>query len=197
MRRAPILIATAAASVLFLAACGGDQEGTSSATGASSSPAAAESMESSRAAEESTASSETITDIVAANPDFSTLLAAVEATGLGETLAGEGPYTVFAPTNEAFAQLPPKTLEALLKPANHDQLAAILTYHVLPAEVMAADVQAGEVITVNSAPFMVALEGSGVTITDAQGNEANVTDTDIEASNGVIHVIDSVLQPAA
>jgi uncharacterized surface protein with fasciclin (FAS1) repeats len=147
-------------------------------------------------ADESAASAETITDIVAANPDFSTLLTAVQAAGLGETLAGEGPFTVFAPTDEAFAKLPPETLETLLKPANKDQLTAILTYHVVPAKVMAADVQAGEVSTVNGEPVTVAVEEGGVEITDGQGNTATVTETDIEASNGVIHVIDSVLQPA-
>ena len=189
MRRAPILIATAAASVLLLAACGGDDEATSS----SSSPATAEATP---PADDSPASSETITDIVAGNPEFSTLLAAVEAAGLAETLSGDGPFTVFAPTDAAFAELPAETLEALLQPANQDQLTAILTYHVVPAEVMAADVEAGEVPTVNSAPFTVALDGQAVEITDGQGNQANVIETDIEALNGVIHVIDSVLLPA-
>ena len=189
MRRAPILMATAAASVLLLAACGDDDEATSS----SSSPATAEATP---PADDSPASSETITEIVAGNPEFSTLLAAVEAAGLAETLSGDGPFTVFAPTDAAFAELPAETLEALLQPANQDQLAAILTYHVVPAEVMAADVEAGEVPTVNSAPFTVALDGGGVEITDGQGNQANVVETDIDASNGVVHVIDSVLLPA-
>jgi uncharacterized surface protein with fasciclin (FAS1) repeats len=196
MRNTPILFATAVASALFLAACGGDEDATTSVSDASNTTTA-ESMDPSPSAEDSPARSETITDIVAGNPNFSTLLTAVEAAGLSETLAGDGPYTVFAPTNEAFAELPPKALKALLRPANQDQLTAILTYHVVPAEVMAADVKAGEVTTVNSAPFTVALEDGGVTITDGQGDQANVTDTDIDAANGVIHVIDSVLQPAA
>ncbi len=192
MRRAPFLIATAAASVLFLAACGGDDdEATSSST---SSPATAEATP--PPAAESPASAETITEIVAGNPEFSTLLAAVEAAGLAETLSGDGPFTVFAPTDAAFAELPEGTLDTLLQPANKDQLAAILTYHVVPAEVMAADVEAGEVPTVNSAPFTVALDGEAVAITDGQGNQANVIETDIDASNGVIHVIDAVLLPA-
>ena len=189
MRRAPFLIATAAASVLFLAACGDDDEATSS----TSSPVTTEAMPE---AEDSTASSETITEIVAGNPEFSTLLAAVEAAGLAETLSGEGPFTVFAPTDAAFAELPAGTLDTLLQPANQDQLAAILTYHVVPAEVMASDVEAGEVPTVNSAPFTVALDGEAVAITDGQGNQASVIETDIDASNGVVHVIDSVLLPA-
>ena len=191
MRRAPFLIATAAASVLFLAACGGEDEATSST---SSSPTAEATTPS---AEDSPATTETITEIVAGNPEFSTLLAAVEAAGLAETLSSDGPFTVFAPTDAAFAELPAETLDTLLQPANKDQLAAILTYHVVPAEVMAADVQAGEVPTVNSAPFTVALDGQAVEITDGHGNQANVIETDIDASNGVVHVIDAVLLPAA
>ena len=189
MRRAPFLIATVATSALLLAACGGEDD-------TSTSPSSPATQESSPSADETMASAETITDIVAANPDFSTLLTAVQAAGLDETLAGDGPFTVFAPTDEAFANLPPETVETLLKPANKDQLTAVLTYHVVPAEVMAADVQAGEVTTVNGEPFTVAVEGGGVEMTDGQGNTATVTETDIEASNGVIHVIDSVLQPA-
>jgi uncharacterized surface protein with fasciclin (FAS1) repeats len=197
MRRAPILVAAVATTTMLLTAC--SEEGSTpsasdvTSTTSSSSPAT---EESSPSADEAAASAETITDIVAANPDFSTLLTAVQAAGLGETLAGKGPFTVFAPTDEAFAKLPPGTLETLLKPTSKDQLTAILTHHVLPAKVMAADVQAGEVTTVNGEPFTVAVEGGGVEITDGQGNTAKVTETDIEASNGVIHVIDSVLQPA-
>ncbi len=193
MRKAHILIAAVAATTMLLTACS-EEDSTPSASDetstSSSSPAA---DKSSPMANES---AETITDIVATNPDFSTLLTAVQAAELGETLAGEGPFTVFAPTDEAFAELPPETLKSLLKPANKDQLTAILTYHVVPAKVMAADVQAGEVTTVNGEPFTVAVDGDGVEITDGQGNSATVTETDIEASNGVIHVIDSVLQPA-
>ena len=140
---------------------------------------------------------ETVTDIVAGNEDFSTLLAAVQAADLGDTLAGDGPFTVFAPTNEAFAALPEGTVETLLKPKNQDQLAAILTYHVVPGEIMAADVTSGEVTTVNGETFTVEAADGGVTITDGQGNEAMVTSTDIVASNGVIHVIDAVLLPAS
>jgi uncharacterized surface protein with fasciclin (FAS1) repeats len=191
MRRAPILIAAIATTTMLLTACS-EADSTPSASDDTSSSSSSPATEESSPA----ASAETITDIVAANRDFSTLLTAVQAAGLGETLAGEGPFTVFAPTDEAFAKLPPETLETLLKPANKDQLTAILTYHVVPAKVMAADVQAGEVTTVNGEPFTVTVEGGGVEITDGQGNTATVTETDIEASNGVIHVIDSVLQPA-
>ncbi len=189
MRRTPILLATAAATAMLLASCGSDDEPTASSPSATT--------EATQPADDGAASAETITDVVAGNPEFSTLLAAVKAAGLGETLSGEGPFTVFAPTDAAFAELPPKTLETLLKPANQDQLTAILTYHVVPAEVMAADVKAGTVATVNGAPFTIALDGGAVEITDGQGNQATVTDTDIDAKNGVIHVIDSVLLPAA
>jgi uncharacterized surface protein with fasciclin (FAS1) repeats len=187
MRRTPFLITAAAASVLMFAACG-DGETTSSTA---SSPSA----EAMSQADDTSASSETITEIVAGNPEFSTLLAAVQAGGLAETLSGQGPFTVFAPTDEAFAQLPAGTLDGLLQPTSKDQLSAILTYHVVPAEVMAADVQAGEVTTVNGAPFRVGIHSGKVTITDRQGNQANVIKTDIDASNGVIHAIDAVLLP--
>ncbi len=189
MRRAPLVITAATASVLLLAACGDDE----TASSTSSSPTAEATAQ---ADATTTASPETITEIVAGNPEFSTLLAAVQASGLTETLSGQGPFTVFAPTDAAFAELPAGTLDTLLQPANQDQLAALLTYHVVPAEVMAANVQAGQVTTVNTAPFTVALDGGNVAISDGQGNQANVIKTDIDASNGVIHAIDAVLLPA-
>jgi uncharacterized surface protein with fasciclin (FAS1) repeats len=184
MRRSLLLVA-AAASALLLAACGED-ETTPTTSSATSAPATAEGTP---------ASTETITDLVGKNPEFSTLLAAVKAAGLAETLSGPGPFTVFAPTDAAFAELPDGTLDTLLKPANQDQLDAILTYHVVPGELMAADITTGEVTTVNSAPLAVAVDAADVQITDGQGNKANVIKTDVEASNGVVHVIDSVLLP--
>jgi uncharacterized surface protein with fasciclin (FAS1) repeats len=174
------------AALFVMAACGGDTEGTTPAQDTRSeatSPMPAEET------------GMTITEIVAGEDEFSTLLTAVEAAGLGETLSGEGPFTVFAPTDDAFAALPEETLSALLKPKNQEQLASILAYHVVPAEVKAADVTAGEVPTANGEPFTIAVDGDTVTITDGAGNEATVTATDIDASNGVIHVIDSVLLP--
>ena len=131
-----------------------------------------------------------IVDTAAANADFSTLVAAVKAAGLVETLKGEGPFTVFAPTNEAFAALPAGTVEDLLKPENKEKLVEILTYHVVPGKVMAADVKAGEVPTVQGGKATIKIEGETVMI-----DEAKVTKTDIAASNGVIHVIDKVLMP--
>ena len=140
---------------------------------------------------------QTIAEIAAGNPDFSTLVTAVKAAGLAETLSGAGPFTVFAPTNAAFAKVPAATLESLLKPANKQQLADILTYHVVPGTVMAADVKSGSVTTVNGADFNVAVDSGNVILTDGQGGKAKVVTTDIAASNGVIHVIDAVLLPPA
>ncbi|MDH4111901.1 MAG: fasciclin domain-containing protein [Actinomycetota bacterium] len=177
------MLAVIASLSLVGAACSSD-DSTSSSTTSPESPASAE-------------ASETITDIVAADADFSTLLAAVQASDLGDTLAGEGPFTVFAPTDEAFAALPEGILDTLLLPENKDQLAAVLTYHVVPAEVMAADVESGEVTTVNGATFSIDVSDAGVVITDGEGNQAQVVTTDIVASNGVIHVIDAVLLPPA
>jgi uncharacterized surface protein with fasciclin (FAS1) repeats len=138
----------------------------------------------------------TIPEVATEAGNFTTLLAAVEAADLGETLSGEGPFTVFAPTDDAFAALPEGTVESLLEPENQDQLAAILTYHVVPGRIMAADVTSGEVTTVNGETFTIEATDDGVTITDGQGNTADVTATDVEASNGVIHVVDAVLLPA-
>lgn len=122
---------------------------------------------------------------------FNTLVAAVEAAGLVDTLKGEGPFTVFAPTDEAFAALPKGTLEDLLKPENKDKLAAILTYHVVPGKVMASDVAGAETMAASVQGQELKINGSdGVMI-----NEATVTQADIGASNGVIHVIDKVLLP--
>jgi uncharacterized surface protein with fasciclin (FAS1) repeats len=133
----------------------------------------------------------TIVDVAAANPDFSTLVAAVKAAGLVETLSGEGPFTVFAPTNAAFAKLPAGTLEDLLKPENKAKLTAILTYHVVPGKVLAADaVKLDKAPTVNGAEADINVAGGTVTI-----DGATITATDVAASNGVIHVIDTVMLP--
>jgi uncharacterized surface protein with fasciclin (FAS1) repeats len=122
---------------------------------------------------------------------FSTLLAAAEAAGLVETLTGEGPFTVFAPTDEAFAALPEGTVETLLMPENQEQLANILLYHVVPGKVMSGDLS-------DDMEADTALEGQSLTIDLDNGvmvEQATVVTADIEASNGVIHVIDSVILP--
>jgi uncharacterized surface protein with fasciclin (FAS1) repeats len=132
----------------------------------------------------------TIVDIAVANPDFSTLVAALKAAGLVETLSGAGPFTVFAPTNAAFAKLPAGTVENLLKPENKAKLASILTYHVVAGKVLAADV-----VGLKSA---TSVQGSAIKIDASKGvkvNDATVTATDIVGSNGVIHVIDTVIMP--
>lgn len=132
-----------------------------------------------------------IVDTAVAAGDFKTLAAALQAAGLVDTLKGPGPFTVFAPTDEAFAKLPVGTVEDLLKPENKDKLVAILTYHVVPGKVMAKDVtKLTSAKTVN---------GKSVTITEQNGavmvDKAKVIQTDIATSNGVIHVIDSVILP--
>ncbi|WP_138472282.1 fasciclin domain-containing protein [Poseidonocella sp. HB161398] len=134
----------------------------------------------------------TIVETAAGAGDFDTLVAAVEAAGLAETLSGDGPFTVFAPTDAAFEKLPEGTVEELLMPENKDKLVQILTYHVLPAAVMSGDIS-GEMM-----PETV--EGSTLTVmpTEDDGvmvNDATVIQADIEASNGVIHAIDTVLMP--
>jgi len=134
-----------------------------------------------------------IVDTAVAAGQFNTLAAALTAAGLVETLKGPGPFTVFAPTDAAFAALPAGTVETLLKPENKDQLTAVLTYHVVPGKVMAADVvKITEAKTVNGAVVTVKVDGETVMI-----NDAKVTTADIEASNGVIHVIDKVILPPA
>jgi uncharacterized surface protein with fasciclin (FAS1) repeats len=131
-----------------------------------------------------------IVDIAAGNESFSTLVAAVQAADLVDTLKGEGPFTVFAPTNDAFAALPAGTVEDLLKPENKDKLTAILTYHVVPGKVMSGDLSDGMTATT--------VQGTDVTIGTTDGvtvDGAKVVQADIEASNGVIHVIDTVILP--
>ncbi len=132
-----------------------------------------------------------LVDTAAGAGTFNTLVAAVDAAGLVDTLKGEGPFTIFAPTDEAFAALPEGTVEELLKPENKDQLIAILTYHVVPGKVMAADVAGAETTASSVQGGELMIDGTdGVTV-----NGASVTQADIEASNGVIHVIDQVILP--
>jgi uncharacterized surface protein with fasciclin (FAS1) repeats len=132
----------------------------------------------------------TIVDIAAKGDIFKTLTAALEAAGLTEALSGEGPFTVFAPTDAAFAKLPAGTLDELLKPENKDKLVEILKYHVVSGTVLSTDLQSGDVKTIEGKSVAVKVEDSGVTV-----NTAQVTGADIKASNGVIHVIDQVLIP--
>ena len=131
-----------------------------------------------------------VVEIAVGSPDHTTLVAAVKAAGLAETLSGPGPFTIFAPTNAAFAKLPAGTVESLLLPENKAKLVAILTYHVVPAKVLAADVKSGEAPTVNGKKLMLKADGMGVMV-----NKAKVVATDLVGSNGVIHVVDTVILP--
>ena len=134
-----------------------------------------------------------IVDTAVSAGQFNTLAAALDAAGLIDTLKGDGPFTVFAPTDEAFAKLPAGTVENLLKPENKDQLIAILTYHVVPGKVKAAEVvKLDNATTVNGQDVAIQVADKGVRI-----NDANVIKTDIGASNGVIHVIDTVILPSS
>ncbi|UPQ89706.1 fasciclin domain-containing protein [Vibrio sinaloensis] len=132
-----------------------------------------------------------IVDVAVENGSFNTLVAAVKAAGLVETLKGDGPFTVFAPTDEAFAKLPEGTVESLLLPENKDKLVAVLTYHVVAGKVMAADVvKLDKATTVQGQDVMIKTMGGKVMV-----DNANVVATDVKASNGVIHVIDQVILP--
>ncbi len=144
-----------------------------------------------------------VVDIAISSPDHTTLVAAVKAAGLVETLKGTGPFTVFAPTNAAFEKLPSGTVENLLKPENKEQLASILTYHVvsgnLDAKAVMAAIKSGKgkvvLTTVNGAKLTATMDKTKVKLTDATGKSVYVTATDLTGSNGVVHVIDGVLMP--
>jgi transforming growth factor-beta-induced protein len=185
------LTAVAGALALTLAACGDDGNDTADDTAAAteeSSEAMTEDMS------EEAADAGTIVDVAASNEDFSTLVAAVQAAGLVETLSGEGPFTVFAPTDDAFAAALDAlgiTADELL--ADTETLTSILTYHVVAGEVPSSDVvtlDGQSVETVNGATVDITVDGDTVMV-----NDATVTAVDVEASNGVIHVIDTVLLP--
>lgn len=133
-------------------------------------------------------SAKDIIDTAASAGSFKTLITAIEAAGLTDTLKGKGPFTVFAPTDAAFNKLPPGTLDALLK--DKDKLAQILTYHVVPGTLMAKDVKSGDAPTANGQSLKVTADGGRVKV-----DNANVTQTDITADNGVIHTIDTVVMP--
>jgi uncharacterized surface protein with fasciclin (FAS1) repeats len=168
--RSGAIVAVALIAALALSSCSSDSE---------------ETMDT--ATEETTVG--TIVDVAAGAGNFSTLVAAVTAADLVETLSGEGPFTVFAPTDEAFAALPEGVLDALLLPENKETLVKILTYHVVSGKVMAADVTDGDVATVEGQTIALST-ASGVTV-----NGATVVSADVPASNGVIHAIDAVILP--
>ena len=144
-----------------------------------------------------------IVGLAQGNADLSTLVTAVTAAGLGETLSGTGPFTVFAPTNAAFAKVDKATLDGLLKPESKDKLAALLKYHVVAGNVKAADVVkmitdgkgTATIKTVAGGSLKASMDGDKVILTDAKGGKSTITATDIAASNGVVHTIDTVVMP--
>ena len=176
--------AVAIAAALVLSACSGSTD--EPAAPAEPAPAPVETPAEEEVVEEELG---TIVDIALVTPGFETLVAAAVAAGLVETLSGEGPFTVFAPTDAAFAALPEGLVEKLLLEENRDLLVKILTYHVVPGTVLAADVTDGDVATVEGQDVTFSTMG-GVTV-----NGANVVLADVLASNGVIHVIDAVILP--
>ena len=187
---------------LGVAACGASEDTTADA---SAYDGAATAAAASAAAPAAPAASGTVAEVAMNSPDHTTLVTAVQAAGLGETLSGAGPFTVFAPTNAAFAKLPAGTVETLTQPAQRQQLTGILTYHVVPGRLTAAEltqqIQAGggtaTLTTVNGATLTARAANGGVQLTDAAGGMSMVTQADLPASNGVIHVLDTVLMPTA
>ena len=147
--------------------------------------------------------SKTIVALAQGNADLSTLVTAVTAAGLGETLSGAGPFTVFAPTNAAFAKVDKATLDGLMMPASKDKLAALLKYHVVAGNVKAADVAkmitdgkgTATIKTVAGGELKATMSGDKVMLTDAKGGKSTITGTDMAASNGVVHTIDTVVMP--
>jgi uncharacterized surface protein with fasciclin (FAS1) repeats len=145
----------------------------------------------------------TITDNASAAPNLSTLVSAVKAAGLATTLSGTGPFTVFAPTNDAFTRLAPGTVDTLMKPANKATLAKVLTYHVVPGTITLADLQqkatagGGKVVltTVEGEPLTVEIANGAVALTDVNGNKSYVETPDVRQSNGVVHVVNGVVLP--
>jgi uncharacterized surface protein with fasciclin (FAS1) repeats len=181
-----IAAAGSMAALLFLAGCSSSSDEPAAETTTSAAATPSETM-----SDEAMAEAGTIVEVAQGAGTFETLVAAVTAADLVETLSGEGPFTVFAPTDDAFAALPEGLLDALLLPENKGVLTEILTYHVVSGEVTSDQVSAGDVTTV---------EGEDITITTPDGQvvlngTATVTAVDVEASNGVIHVIDGVLVP--
>ncbi|SEH18653.1 Uncaracterized surface protein containing fasciclin (FAS1) repeats [Sphingopyxis sp. YR583] len=194
------LILTIAAAALALSGCGGKTDAPDEPTTVASSetvaPAAA-------AAPSAMLGSNTIAANIAASPDYKSLAAAVTQAGLTQTLSGAGPFTLFAPNDAGFAQVPPVTRDGWMRPAQKDVLAGVLKYHVVPGKLTAADLAAkiteggGKAVlkTVDGQDLTATKSGDAILLTSASGNKAAVTQADVGQSNGVIHVIDAVLLP--
>jgi uncharacterized surface protein with fasciclin (FAS1) repeats len=193
--RTATLAGVSLAAMLALAACGNNAEEAAPADAAAAGTSAMA---------PAPAASGTVVSVAQGNPDFSTLVSAVTAAGLADTLNGAGPYTVFAPTNAAFEKVPAATRESLMAPAGKADLTKILTYHVVPGRVDAAtltqQIQAGggsaQLTTVQGGVLTARAGADGsVTLTDAKGGVSRVVQADVPASNGVIHAIDTVVMP--
>lgn len=186
-----LLVALCVPALAFgVAACGDDEDSSSTAT--TTEQEADAPTETTNGTGEA-AGNEDIVALASGNQDLSTLVTAVTAADLVETLQGDGPYTVFAPTNEAFAALPPAELERLLKPANKDELANILTYHVVAGDVKSSDLSDGQMVeTVQGGKLEVKIGDDGSVMI----GDATVVTADVAASNGTVHVIDTVLVPS-
>ncbi len=180
-----IRLTAAPAALLIVAGCGGNE--------ATPEAMAATEVRMAPAAEAMAAApvtGETIVDLAVATPELSTLVAAVQAADLAGTLSGPGPFTVFAPVNAAFEALPDGTVDTLLQPANREQLRSVLTYHVVPGRILSSDLTDGtKVTTVEGTELTIDLDGG------ASVNGASIVAADVEASNGVVHLIDAVLMP--
>lgn len=190
-----LALSVASAALLGLAACNSGAETEAPAVDAAATDAAAEAP---------AAATGTVVAVAQGNPDFTTLVSAVQAAGLVDTLNGAGPFTVFAPTNAAFEKIPAATRESLMAPAGKEDLTGILTYHVVAGNVSAAalaeQITAGSgsatLTTVQGGTLTARAEADGsITLTDAAGNTSRVVQADVAASNGVIHAIDTVVMP--
>ncbi len=193
LKRPLALLLVLIAASMFVVACGDDDDSGDDANKDDAAMTEDEESDDAMSEDDAMSGDMTIAALAAENPDLSTLVQAATAAGLVETLSGEEPFTVFAPTNAAFEKLPEGTVENLLKPENQEQLVGILTYHATPGAAMAADLSDGQELTMaNGLPLTVSIMGDKVMVGDA-----TVVAADVKASNGVVHVIDTVLMPPA
>ncbi len=193
-----LALTLASTAILGLAACnsGEDAATTDTAMAPAADPMAP-------VADPAAAASGTVVEVAQGNPDFTTLVSAITSADLAGTLGGAGPFTVFAPTNAAFEKVPQATRDTLMSPAGKEDLTGILTYHVVPGRLTAADltsqIEAGggsaTLTTVQGGTLTARAANGGVTLTDAAGNTSTVTTADVAASNGIIHAIDTVVMP--
>jgi uncharacterized surface protein with fasciclin (FAS1) repeats len=199
----PVRLAVGLTCLLALAACDSGGQNSSGNPAAQTPPAGSASAGGAAASPPAANPAKTIWDGLSQSPDHTTLGGAVKAAGLEKVLAGAGPYTVFAPTNAAFAKLPAGTAEGLIRPESKAALTGILTYHVVPGVVTAADLRAAmrrrggktELASVRGGKLTLTEADGALVITDAKGGQARVTQGDVMQSNGVVHVVDTVLMP--